>query len=212
MALVGKKAPLFTAPAVVNGNEIVDNFSLEDYIGKKYIVLFFYPADFTFVCPTEILTYQKLLPEFEKLDAVVIGCSTDSKFSHYQWLNTPVDQGGIQGVKYPLVADQSLEISRKYDVLAGDFYFDEEGELSFEGAPIAFRATFVIDKEGIIRHQMVNDTFLGRNTHEAIRVLEAIQYYEKHGEVCPADWEEGKQAMKPTFDDVKQYLSKEFKN
>ncbi len=212
MALVGKKAPLFTAPAVVNGNEIIDNFSLKDYIGKKYIVLFFYPADFTFVCPTEILTYQKLLPEFEKLDAVVIGCSTDSKFSHYQWLNTPVDQGGIQGVKYPLVADQSLEISRKYDVLAGDFYFDEEGELSFEGAPIAFRATFVIDKEGIIRHQMVNDTFLGRNTHEAIRVLEAIQYYEKHGEVCPADWEEGKEAMKPTFDNVKQFLAREFKN
>ncbi len=212
MTLVGKKAPIFSAPAVLNGKEIIDNFNFADYIGKKYIILFFYPADFTFVCPTEILSYQDLEPEFEKRDAIVIGVSTDSKFTHYQWLNTPVEQGGIEGVKYPLVADQSLQISLKYGVLAGDFVLDEEGNLDFEGAPIAYRATFIIDKEGIVRHQMVNDTFLGRNTREALRVLDGIQYFEKHGEVCPADWEEGKQAMKPDFEGVKQYLAKEFKH
>ncbi len=212
MVLVGKKAPVFTAPAVIEGNQIIDNFSLEQYIGKKYIVLFFYPADFTFVCPTEILSYQELMPEFEKRDAVVIGCSTDSKFTHYQWLNTPVENGGIQGVKYPLVADQNLQIAYNYGVLAGNFTIDEEGNLGFEGDPVAYRATFIIDKEGIVRHQMVNDLFLGRNTHEALRVLDGIQYYEKHGEVCPADWEEGKEAMKPDFEGVKQYLAKEFKH
>jgi peroxiredoxin (alkyl hydroperoxide reductase subunit C) len=206
--LVGKKAPLFKASAVINGGEIVKDFSLEQFIGKKYILLFFYPMDFTFVCPTEILAFQEKIDEFEKRNVAVIGCSVDSEFSHWAWLNTELKDGGIKGVKYPLVADFSKTISLNYGVLAGDFDYEENGEIQFDGAPVAYRGLFLIDKQGIVRHQLVNDLALGRNINEAIRMIDALQYFEEHGEVCPANWEKGKEAMKPTHEGVASYLSK----
>ena len=207
MSLVGKKAPHFVAPAVVNGTEFVENFSLEQYLGEKYVVFFFYPLDFTFVCPTELLAFQELLPEFEKRGAAVVGCSVDSKFSHYAWLNTPKKQGGIQGVKYPVVADLAKSIASNYGVLAGDFAYTEEGLLDFQGDAQAFRGTFLIDKEGIVRHCVINDFPLGRNIHEALRMVDALIHHEEHGEVCPANWSEGMAAMKETAESVASYLS-----
>ncbi len=207
MSLVGKKAPLFSAKAVVNGNDIVD-FSLEQFIGKKDIVLFFYPLDFTFVCPTEILAFQEQLAEFEKRNVQVIGCSVDSEFSHWAWLNTELNKGGIKGVKFPLVADLSKSIAQNYEVLAGSWGYDENDQVVFEGAPVAYRGLFLIDKNGVVRHQLVNDLPLGRNVNEAIRMVDALQYFEENGEVCPANWEKGKEAMKPTAEGVANYLSK----
>lgn len=208
MTLVGKKAPFFKADAVINGGEFVTDFSIEQYLGKKYVIFFFYPLDFTFVCPTEILAFQKVLDEFEKRDTVVVGCSVDSKFSHWTWLNTPVNKGGIEGVKYPLVSDLSKTISMNYGVLGGEYDVDEEGNWLFKGAPVAFRGLFLIDKEGIVRHELINHLDLGRSTKEALRVVDALQHCEKHGEVCPADWNEGDDAMKPNADGVADYLSK----
>jgi peroxiredoxin (alkyl hydroperoxide reductase subunit C) len=209
--LVGKKAPDFKASAVVN-NELVDDFSLSQFLGKKYVVLFFYPLDFTFVCPTEILAFQEKLSEFEKANCQVIGVSIDSKFTHYAWLNTPKEKGGIQGVTYPLVADLDKTISLNYGVLAGDYSIDvdEDGNeiRTFSGQPVAYRATFLIDLNGVVRHQVVNDLPLGRNIDEALRMLHALQHVEKYGEVCPANWDEGKDAMKPTPEGVAEYLSK----
>ncbi len=208
MSLVGKKAPLFNAPAVINGNDIVENFSLEQFIGEKNVILFFYPADFTFVCPTEIISFQKKLEEFAKRDAVVIGCSVDSHFSHWKWLQTDKNDGGIKGVTFPLVADQTQTISENYGVLAGQYGYTEEGLAVFEGSPVAYRATFIIDKEGVIRHEVVNDLGIGRSIDETIRTLDSLLFFEKNGEVCPADWKNGDEAMKPTFDGVAEYLSK----
>ncbi|MGL5690301.1 MAG: peroxiredoxin [Bacteroidales bacterium] len=211
MVLVGRKAPVFKAPAVINGNEIVNDFSLEQYIGEKYVLFFFYPADFTFVCPSELIAFQDSLSEIEKLDTVVVGCSVDSYFSHLKWLQTPLNQGGIQGVTYPLVADQSLLIAENYDVLAGERTFSNNGDEVFEGTPMAYRGLFLIDKEGIVRHQVVNDMPLGRSVEEAIRVLEALQFTEKYGEVCPANWKKGQKGMKPTQEGVAEYLSEKSK-
>lgn len=207
MSLVGKKAPLFTAPAVVNGNEIVEDFSLENLIGKQEIVLFFYPKDFTFVCPTEILSFQELLPEFEKRNVAVIGISTDTEETHLAWLFTPKKQGGIEGVTYPLVADTAKTIAANYGVLGGDWDYDTNGNLVFDGAPIAFRGTFLIDKEGIVRHEYINFFPLGRNINDTLRIVDAWQFTSEHGEVCPANWEEGKDAMKATREGVAEYLS-----
>ncbi|MGL4331875.1 MAG: peroxiredoxin [Bacteroidales bacterium] len=207
MVLVGKKAPLFKAPAVINGNEIVENFSLEQYIGKKYVLFFFYPADFTFVCPSELIAFQDAMDQIEKLDTVVVGCSVDSQFSHWKWLQTPINQGGIQSVMYPLVADQSHVIAENYDVLAGERTFDNEGEEIFEGIPMAYRGLFLIDKGGIVRHQVVNDMPLGRSVEEAIRVVEALQFTEKYGEVCPANWKKGQKGMKPSQEGVSEYMA-----
>ena len=206
--LVGKKAPVFSATAVVNGGEIIENFSLEQFIGKKHVIFFFYPADFTFVCPTEILAFQEKMEEFEKRGVAVVGCSTDSEFSHWKWLQTPKNEGGIQGVKYPLVADSAMNIAENFGVLAGEYDYNEEGFAEFKGAPVAYRGTFLIDKEGIVRHQVVNDLPLGRSIDEALRMVDALQFFEKHGEVCPADWHQGEEAMKATFDGVAEYLSK----
>ncbi|NLJ07597.1 MAG: peroxiredoxin [Sphingobacteriales bacterium] len=208
MSLVGKPAPKFVADAVINGGEFDDQFTLEQYIGNKYVVFFFYPLDFTFVCPTEILAFQKALPEFEKRDAVVIGCSVDSKYSHWAWLNTPVEKGGIQGVKYPLVSDLSKTISMNYGVLAGEYTADEEGNWSFDGAPQAFRGLFLIDKNGVVQHELINHFGLGRSTAEALRMLDALRHLEQYGEVCPADWHEGEEAMKANAEGVANYLSK----
>ncbi len=208
MSLVGKKAPLFTAPAVINGNEIVEEFSLGDLIGKQEIILFFYPKDFTYVCPTEILTFQELLPEFEKRNVAVIAASTDTEETHLAWLNTPKNQGGIQGVTYPIVADTSKTISANYGVLGGDWDYDDDGNLVFDGAPIALRGTFLIDKEGIVRHEYINFFNLGRNIKDTLRIVDAWQYTLEHGEVCPANWEPGEEAMVATREGVAEYLTK----
>jgi peroxiredoxin 2/4 len=205
--LVGKKAPVFNAPVVVNGVEIQENFSLEQYKGEKYVVFFFYPADFTFVCPTELVAFQEKIKDFEERNTVVVGCSTDSAFSHWKWLQTPLKDGGIQGVNYPLVADQSMTISMDYDVLAGEFDYDEEGKLIFNGTPQAYRGLFLIDKEGVVRHQVVNDMPLGRSVEEALRVIDALQFTEEYGEVCPANWHKGDKGLSATQEGVASYLS-----
>jgi peroxiredoxin 2/4 len=206
--LVGKKAPLFEADAVVNGGEFVEKFSLEQYIGKKYVVFFFYPLDFTFVCPTEILAFQKKLHEFEKRDVAVVGCSVDSKHTHWAWLNTDVKNGGIKGVKYPLVSDLSKTIAINFDVLAGEYDYDEETDQTvFDGEADAYRGLFLIDKHGVVRHQVVNDKPLGRSVDEALRMVDALQFNEEHGEVCPADWKPGDDAMEESHDGVAKYLS-----
>jgi peroxiredoxin (alkyl hydroperoxide reductase subunit C) len=190
--LVGRTAPNFKADAVVNGD--FDQIQLSDYKDKKYVVLFFYPLDFTFVCPTELHAFQAKLEEFRKRGAEVIGCSVDSKFSHFAWLNTAKDKGGINGVTYPLVSDLNKSIARDYDVLA-------------EGG-VAYRGLFLIDKKGIVRHQLVNDLPLGRSVDEALRMLEALVHVEKHGEVCPANWKEGGEAMKADAKSTAAYLAK----
>ena len=205
--LVGKKAPVFYSKAVVNGGEIVENFSLEQFIGDKYVVFFFYPADFTFVCPTELLAFQEKLADFAALNSVVIGASTDSEFSHWKWLQTPQNQGGIKGVTYPLVVDQNLTISKNYDVLIGCDVYDEEGNESFVGEPKAYRGLFLIDKQGVVRHQLVNDLPLGRNVDEVIRLIEALQFTEEHGEVCPANWKKGDKSLVPTQEGISSYLA-----
>jgi peroxiredoxin 2/4 len=206
--LVGKKAPLFSATAVVNGGEISNDFSLEQYLGKKYVVFFFYPADFTFVCPTELLAFQDKLKEFESRKVAVVGCSVDSHFSHWKWLQTDLKDGGIKGVKYPLVSDLSKTISENYDVLAGNYDYSEAGDIVFNGTPMAYRGLFLIDKEGVVRHQTVNDMPLGRSVSETLRMVDALQYFEENGEVCPADWHKGEKAMKATQEGVAEYLSK----
>jgi peroxiredoxin 2/4 len=205
--LVGKKAPKFHAPAVVNGGEIVENYSLDQFLGKKYVVFYFYPADFTFVCPTEIIAFQNKIEEFNKRNVAVVGCSVDSEFSHWKWLQTEKKEGGIKGVKYPLVSDQSKTISENYDVLAGDWEYNEEGQAEFVGTARAYRGLFLIDKEGIVRHQVVNDMPLGRSVEEAIRMIDALQFHEQNGEVCPADWHKGDKAMSATQESVSSYLS-----
>ena len=210
--LVGKQAPDFNATAVVDGGDFVENFNLAQYRGKKYVVLFFYPKDFTFVCPTEIIAFQDRLKDFESKNAQVVGVSTDTEFSHWAWLNTPKDKGGIQGVTYPIVADVAKTISIDYDVLAGQYAFeiDEKGaeRMVFKGAPIAYRGLFLIDKQGVVRHQVVNDFPLGRSIDEALRMVDALIYFEQKGEVCPANWSEGKDAIKATHEGIADYLSK----
>jgi peroxiredoxin (alkyl hydroperoxide reductase subunit C) len=190
--LVGKPAPDFKAKAIVDG-KIVDDFSLLHYRGKN-IIFFFYPLDFTFVCPTELHAFQERLEEFEKRQTQVIGCSVDSCYSHLAWLNTPRSKGGIEGVDYPLVADLNKTIAHDYDVL-----MFQEG--------IAYRGLFLIDKEGIVRHQIVNDLPLGRSVDEALRILDALLFFEKNGEVCPANWQHGKQTFKPSYEGLEQYFA-----
>jgi len=206
MSLVGQKAPDFKAVAVVNGGEFQEDFSLEQYRGKK-VVFFFYPLDFTFVCPTEIIAFEEQMAEFEKRNTVVVGCSIDSQFSHWAWLNTPKDKGGIQGVKYPLVADLDKTISMKYNVLGGEYVIDEDGEMAFEGEPVAFRGLYLIDEDGVVQHELVNNLGLGRSVKEVLRLIDALTHLQEYGEVCPANWEEGQEALKPTFDGVAEYLA-----
>ncbi len=206
--LVGKKAPQFEADAVINGGEFVEKFSLAQYIGKKHVVFFFYPLDFTFVCPTEIIAFQDKLVEFEKRNVQVVGCSVDSKFSHWAWLNTEKNAGGIKGVTFPLVSDLSKTISENYDVLAGEWEYDEDEDyVEFNGDALAYRGLFLIDKQGVVRHQVVNDLPLGRNVDEALRMVDALQFFEENGEVCPANWQKGDEGMKENAASVAQYLS-----
>lgn len=205
--LVGKPAPFFNAKAV-KGAEIIEDFNLNQYLGEKYVVLFFYPKDFTFVCPTELISFQNRLSEFESRNTAVVGCSTDSEFSHWAWLQTPQKKGGIEGVNYPIVADINKTISEDYDVLASEYMEDEEGDVYLEGEMVAYRGLFLIDTDGIVRHQVVNDMPLGRSVDEILRVIDALQHFEKHGEVCPMDWHKGDVAMTASHDGVAEYLSK----
>ncbi len=191
MSLIGKPAPEFHAKAVVI-DKIFENFSLANFEGK-YVVFFFYPLDFTFVCPTELHAFQDLLSEFEKRNVQVIGCSVDSCFSHHAWLSMPKSKGGIKGVTYPIVSDLNKSIARSFHVLKED-----------EG--IAYRGLFLIDKEGTIRHQVVNDLPLGRSVDEVLRMIDALIFHEEFGQVCPANWKAGEKAMKPTESGLVEYF------
>lgn len=206
--LVGKKAPKFKAAAVINGNDIVMDFSLDKYLGKKYILLFFYPKDFTFVCPTELHAFQEKINEFEKRDVQVIAVSTDTEQSHWGWLQMGKNEGGIKGVTYPVVADTNKTISANYDVLAGEFFYDDDDELQATGELIAYRGLFLIDKDGIVQHQVVNHLALGRNVDEALRMVDALQFFETSGEVCPANWSKGSEGMQADHKGVADYLAK----
>jgi len=205
--LVGKKAPAFNAAAVVNGGEIVEDFSLTQYIGKKYVLFFFYPADFTFVCPTELLAFQDKLDDFESRGVQIVGCSVDSKFSHWKWLQTELKDGGIKGVTYPIVADAPMTIADNYDVLAGEWDYNDDDEAIFEGAAEAYRGLFLIDKEGVVRHQIVNDMPLGRSVDEALRLVDALQFHEENGVVCPANWHKGDKTLNETQESISSYLA-----
>jgi peroxiredoxin (alkyl hydroperoxide reductase subunit C) len=205
--LIGKLAPRFTAQAVINGEEIVEDFSLEQYLGNKHVLFFFYPKDFTFVCPTELHAFQEKLAEFEARNVAVVACSTDTEQSHWGWLQVPKAHGGIQGITYPIVADTTKTISLNYGVLFGEYDYNEDDELTTTGPMIAYRGLFLIDKDGIVRHQLVNDLPLGRNVDEALRMIDALQYFEENGEVCPANWKKGDEAMKESHEGVASYLS-----
>jgi peroxiredoxin (alkyl hydroperoxide reductase subunit C) len=192
--LVTKKAPDFTATTVMSDGSIVNDFNLYSNFGDKGTVLFFYPLDFTFVCPSEIIAFSHRIEEFEKRGINVIGVSIDSQFSHFAWRETPVENGGIGKIKYPLVADLNKQISKDYDVLLD--------------AGVALRGSFLIDKDGTIRHQVVNDLPLGRNIDEMLRMVDTMLFTNEHGEVCPAGWSAGDEGMKADTDGVAQYLSK----
>lgn len=192
--LVAKQAPDFTAPAVMPNGVIEDNFKLSDLRGK-YVVLFFWPLDFTFVCPTEIIAHDNRIKQFEEKGVAVVGISIDSQYTHFAWRETEVKAGGIGSVDFPIVADITHEITRAYGIEHPD--------------GVAMRASFLIDKEGIVQHQVINNLPLGRNVDEMLRLVDALQFTEKHGEVCPAGWEKGESGMKPTAEGVADYLTKE---
>jgi peroxiredoxin (alkyl hydroperoxide reductase subunit C) len=191
--LVGKQAPDFKAVAVQQ-DKVIEGFSLSQFKGQ-HVLLFFYPLDFTFVCPTELHAFADKLEEFKRRGTVVIGVSVDSHFSHLAWLKTPRSRGGIEGVNYPIVSDLNKTISRDYDVLV-------------EGAGIAYRGLFLIDRSGVVRHQVVNDLPLGRSVDEALRMVDALQYFEKNGEVCPANWRTGDKAMRPSQKGLEEFFAK----
>jgi len=191
--LVGKLAPNFTAPAVLGNNEIKEDFNLAAHIKGKEAVIFFYPLDFTFVCPSEIIAFDKRLSEFKTRGVEVIAVSIDSHFTHLAWKNTPVNNGGIGQVGFPMVADIKHEIQQAYGVEHAD--------------GVAFRASFLIDKAGVVRHQVVNDLPLGRNVDEMLRMVDALQFFEAHGEVCPAGWQKGDAGMAASTEGVAKYLS-----
>jgi alkyl hydroperoxide reductase subunit AhpC len=192
--LVQKAAPDFKATALLPDGSFKD-ISLADYKGK-YVLLFFYPLDFTFVCPTEIIAFSEAIAEFEALGVQVLGCSVDSHFSHLAWNATPRNKGGLGGIKYPLISDLSKKISAAYDVLLE--------------AGIALRGLFLIDKQGVVRHQLVNDLPLGRSVDEALRLVKALQFFEKNGEVCPANWKEGTLTIKPNPKESQAFFSKQY--
>jgi alkyl hydroperoxide reductase subunit AhpC len=194
--LVTQAAPDFKAQAVMADGSFKE-ISLSGYKGK-YVLLFFYPLDFTFVCPTEIIAFSDRAKEFEAMGVQILGVSVDSEFSHLAWRNLPRDQGGLGNIQYPLVADIKKQIARDYDVLLDD--------------SVALRGTFLIDKDGIVRHQVVNDLPLGRSVDEALRMVQALQFFEKNGEVCPANWKEGSRTIKPGVQESKEFFSAEYKS
>jgi peroxiredoxin (alkyl hydroperoxide reductase subunit C) len=196
--LVGKQAPDFTAPAVLGNGEIVDSYALSEATKGKKAVVFFYPLDFTFVCPSELLAFDHRIEEFKKRNVEVIGVSIDSHFSHNAWRNTPVNEGGIGAVNYTLVADMTHSICQSYDV-------ESEGG-------VAFRGSFLIDEDGLVRHQVVNDLPLGRNVDEMLRMVDALAFHQEHGEVCPAGWKDGDKGMVASPEGVASYLTEEADN
>jgi peroxiredoxin (alkyl hydroperoxide reductase subunit C) len=193
--LVGREAPDFTASAVLGDGSIVDDFNLKSALKDKYGVLFFYPLDFTFVCPSELIAFDHRLEEFQRRNVVVIGCSVDSQYTHNAWRNTPINDGGIGPVNYPLVADLTHQICKAYDVETPD-------------GKVAYRGSFLIDRSGIVRHQVVNENSLGRNIDEMLRLIDALQFTEEHGEVCPAGWQKGDSGIQRSPDGIADYLSK----
>ena len=193
MVLVTRQAPDFTSSAVLGNGEIVNNFNFKKHVNGKAAVLFFYPLDFTFVCPAELIAFDHRYEEFKKRGVEVVGVSIDSEFTHNAWRNTPTENGGIGAVKYALAADVKHEIAKAYGI-----EHPEEG--------VALRASFLIDKNGVVRHQIVNDLPLGRNIDEMLRMVDALQFHEEHGEVCPAQWEKGKEGMKDSPEGVAKYL------
>lgn len=195
--LVGKPAPDFTAAAVMADNTINEKFNLKEHLKGKMGMLFFYPLDFTFVCPSEIIAFDNRIHEFQNRGVEVIAVSVDSHFTHLAWKNTPVEKGGIGNVRFPMVADLTKQIARDYDVLTGD--------------SVAFRGTFLIDQNGVVRHQVINDLPLGRNVDEAIRMVDALAFHEEHGEVCPAGWNKGAKGMKADAQGVAEYLAENAK-
>jgi peroxiredoxin (alkyl hydroperoxide reductase subunit C) len=202
---VGQRAPDFEAMAVLHGKDIA-RFRLADVLGGQHVVLFFYPKDFTFVCPTELHAFQKKLPEFERRGVALIACSTDTEYSHWAWLQMPREQGGIRGITYPIVADTNKTIAESYDVLAGE-YVDGEDSVAVRGELVALRALFLIDRKGIVQHSTVNNLPIGRNVDEVLRLVDALQFFETNGEVCPANWHAGQPAFSPTRDGVNAYLA-----
>ena len=208
--LVTKPAPDFTADAVMGDNTIKE-ISLSDYRGKK-VVLFFYPLDFTFVCPTEIIAFDKKLAEFEKRNVQVLGCSVDSKWAHLAWKNTDVNKGGIGNIKYPLVADITKSMARDYDVLMGALdatvITDDEQRETSVGGDITLRGSFLIDEDGVVRHELRNDEPLGRNIDDMLRMVDVLAHHQKFGDVCPAGWQKGEDAMQDNPESVANYLSK----
>src|SRR5688572_30836886 len=207
-SLVGKKAPSFKAAAVIKGGEIVHDFTLEQYLGKKHVIFFFYPKDFTFVCPTELHAFQERLKDFESRNVAVVACSTDTEESHWGWLQMGKNNGGIKGITYPIVADTTKTISLAYGTLSGDYDVDDDGNLIATGPMIAFRGLYLIDKHGVVRHQLINDLPLGRNVNETLRMVDALQFFEENGEVCPANWTKGSEGMKESHKGVADYLAK----
>ena len=207
-SLVGKKAPSFKAGAITNGGTVVSDFSLDQFIGKKHVVFFFYPKDFTFVCPTELHAFQEKLAEFESRNCAVVACSTDTEESHWGWLQMEKNAGGIKGITYPIVADASKTISDNYGVLAGEYDYDVDGNLVANGPMIAYRGLFLIDKNGVVMHQLINNFPLGRNVEEALRMVDALQFFEENGEVCPANWSKGSEGMKANHEGVADYHAK----
>lgn len=208
--IITKQAPGFTANAVMPDNSIKE-ISLSDYKGKK-VVLFFYPLDFTFVCPTELLAFDHRLKEFEKRGVQVLGCSVDSEFSHLAWKNTEIKSGGIGNVRYPIIADLDKSIARSFDVLIeseeATIITEDAEELTSVGGTVALRGSFLIDEEGIVRHAVINDLPLGRNIDEMLRMVDALSFHQDHGEVCPAGWQEGDEGMAGTTEGVATYLGK----
>lgn len=207
MHLLRQHAPIFKAPAVIDGRKVISDFSLEQFLGKKEVLFFFYPKDFTFVCPTELLSFQQHLPRFTERNVALVGCSTDTEETHTAWLDTPKEKGGIAGIAYTLVADTSKTIAANYGVLGGNWSYNDQNTLIFTGIPVAYRATFLIDKEGIIRHMTINDLPLGRSIDEILRIIDMWQHVTQFGDVCPANWSKGNMAMKPTVQSLSNYLT-----
>ena len=197
--LLGRKAPDFTAPAVLGDGQIVDSYSLAESIKGKYALVFFYPLDFTFVCPSELIALDKRVDKLKELGVEVIAVSVDSHFTHNAWRNTPVNEGGIGPVKYTMVGDMNHDICKSFGV-------ESEGGDSYYPAGVAFRASFVIDKQGVVRAQHMNDEPIGRNIDELVRVVEALQFFEENGHVCPAGWQKGDAGMVNTPEGVAEYL------
>lgn len=196
-SLIGKKAPDFTAAAVMPDDSIVNALTLSEYLKGSYGLIFFYPLDFTFVCPSEIIAFSNRMDKFAELNTKVVGVSVDSQFSHFAWRQTPVEKGGIGRIKFPLVADITKNIARNYGVLKDE--------------AVAFRGTFLIDRDGMVRHCVINDLPLGRNVGEAVRMVEALQFHEENGEVCPAGWQKGQTGMKADAKGVAEYLAQNAK-